>query len=772
MNLEQLINYLNQTKMEQYTVISCPTTPLSYTNRAILNPNDPFAQFEHIAIRYPKKNEAFVFTVITDRQVDRGKIAFNLSGRKWASLQTNSIIEAAPYKFVPQSQCLNTITFFTDFANRANVPSLEFDTDAMAKQFSQQFTNQAFTVGQLFGFAFDINNKKVVFELKVKEMEAVNIEQAKSEIGTANVEIGLTTANTVILFEPGESSGVKLIGGMTGKMAAPQMFTQNWDFANMGIGGLSEQFNKIFRRAFITRLLPPQFAEETGTEHIRGILLYGPPGTGKTLIARQIGKMLLAREPKIVNGPEVLNKFVGESEANIRKLFAEAEEEQAKMGINSGLHVIIFDEIDSICKARGNSASSSGAGDNVVNQLLSKIDGVNSLHNVLLIGMTNRRDLIDEALLRPGRLELQIEVGLPNKHGRLEILSIHTAKMRKKNLLDQSVDLEELAEHTKNYTGAEIAGLVKAANTLAINRVIKVGQDIKVDGEVLNSIKITRNDFQFAMEHDIKPALGANEDHLKELARPIIHWDPTVGTIQSNLYGIIKHLSNPDADEKRPYFVLLVGQPGAGLTTIAANMAKETQFPFIRVYQARATASKTESAKVQYMEKLFEDASRSELSCIVMDGLETILDYCHIGPRFSNTSRALFTESKDLILPKGHKMLVICTCKSEQFLNDLQLADTFDYRTQIPSLTKPEQVRTVLMQLQETGDSTFTPKQTEELVEALESIPFKMGIKKLERLIKDATQDEPGERVRKLIERMHMLQIVVRTSRLDRPFEF
>jgi vesicle-fusing ATPase len=124
------------------------------------------------------------------------------------------------------------------------------------------------------------------------------------------------------------------------------------------------------------------------------------------LIARQIGKMLNGKEPKVVNGPEILNKYVGQSEENIRNLFKEAEAEYRERGDDSELHIIIFDEIDAICKHRGNVRDGTGVHDTVVNQLLSKIDGVNALNNILVIGMTNRKDMIDEALLRPGRLEV------------------------------------------------------------------------------------------------------------------------------------------------------------------------------------------------------------------------------------------------------------------------------------------------------------------------------------------------------------------------------
>ena len=163
-------------------------------------------------------------------------------------------------------------------------------------------------------------------------------------------------------------------------------------------------------------------------------------------------------------------RYVGEAEANIRRLFAEAEEEEKRMGPNSGLHIIIFDEIDAICKARGSVAGGSGVNDTVVNQLLSKIDGVDQLNNILIIGMTNRKDMIDDALLRPGRLEVPVEIGLPKENGRLQILKIHTAKMKENDKMGNDVDLIELSKVTKNFSGAEIEGLVRAAQSCALNR--------------------------------------------------------------------------------------------------------------------------------------------------------------------------------------------------------------------------------------------------------------------------------------------------------------
>merc|ERR1719414_1790713 len=220
---------------------------------------------------------------------------------------------------------------------------------------------------------------------------------------------------------------------LSDKVQQRSIFRPDFNFEELGIGGLSKEFGNIFRRAFAARVFPPHIIRDLGINHVRGMLLHGPPGTGKTLIARQLAKFLKAAEPKIVNGPEVLNKYVGQAEENIRNLFADAEAEYKQQGENSQLHVIIFDEIDSICKSRGTNSDSTGTHDSIVNQLLSKIDGVDSLNNILLIGMTNRIDLIDEALLRPGRLEVHVEISLPDKKGRLQILNIHTRNMRKAN---------------------------------------------------------------------------------------------------------------------------------------------------------------------------------------------------------------------------------------------------------------------------------------------------------------------------------------------------
>ncbi|GIQ88798.1 hypothetical protein KIPB_011132, partial [Kipferlia bialata] len=178
-----------------------------------------------------------------------------------------------------------------------------------------------------------------------------------------------------------------------------KLFDPSFNLEDYGIGGLDSQFSDIFRRAFTSRVFPPEMIRRMGLRHTKGILLYGPPGTGKTLLARQIGRMLNCKTPKVVSGPEILSKYVGQAEENLRALFSDAEKDYQEMGDDSDLHLIIFDEIDAICKSRGGRSDSTGVYDSMVNQLLAKMEGVDELHNILIIGMTNRKDLIDSALL-------------------------------------------------------------------------------------------------------------------------------------------------------------------------------------------------------------------------------------------------------------------------------------------------------------------------------------------------------------------------------------
>uniref|UniRef100_A0A8D9AML4 Vesicle-fusing ATPase n=1 Tax=Cacopsylla melanoneura TaxID=428564 RepID=A0A8D9AML4_9HEMI len=727
-----------------------PTDELSLSNFAAANKDDFVEDTKHIeVITGPGKH--FIFTLAYEPAVKRGYIGFSLLQRKWAELSLNQDIDVKPFFFNPKntSEFLCTVVLEVDFLSKKNPAKEPYDTDKMVMEFLGRFSGQAFTEGQMLAFQFE---DKKLLTLTVKRLEAADLSALKTgeEPKISPTKMGRCLGDTQIQFEKSEGSMVNLVGKARGVQPRQSIINPSWDFNKMGIGGLDKEFNAIFRRAFASRVFPPEVMEHLGCKHVKGILLYGPPGTGKTLMARQIGQMLNAREPKIVNGPQILDKYVGESEANVRRLFADAEEEEKRAGPNSGLHIIIFDEIDAICKARGSAGGSTGVHDTVVNQLLSKIDGVEQLNNILVIGMTNRRDMIDEALLRPGRLEVQMEISLPNEAGRLQILNIHTTRMRAHKKLDDDVNLKELAALTKNFSGAEIEGLVRAAQSTAMNRLIKASNKVEVDPQALEKLLVSRADFLHALETDIKPAFGTSAEAIEHfLARGIINWGTPVKNCLEDGRIFIQQAKDPESCGL--VSVLLEGPPNSGKTALAAQLAKDSGFPFIKVCSPEDMVGYSESAKCQTIRKVFDDAYRSTLSCILVDNIERLLDYGSIGPRYSNlTLQALLVLLKKEP-PRGKKLLVLCTSSRRQVLEDMEMLSAFTAVLHLPNLSTPEHLLNVIEE-----SDVFTKKHVQEIARHLKQNNARVfvGIKKLLAFIDMARQTEENYRVIKFLTKL------------------
>uniref|UniRef100_A0A674CD26 Vesicle-fusing ATPase n=1 Tax=Salmo trutta TaxID=8032 RepID=A0A674CD26_SALTR len=693
----------------------CPTDELSLTNCAVVSEKD------HVTVRTTPTHK-FVFTVKTHQSVVPGTIAFSLPQRKWAGISIGQDVEVTGYNFDKSKQCVGTMIVEIDFLQKKSVDSSPYDSDKMAAEFIQHFNSQAFSVGQQLVFSFCDK----LFGLLIKDIEAMDPSILKGDAVSGkkhNIDIGLLLGNSQVVFEKAESSSLTLIGKAKTRESRQSIINPDWNFERMGIGGLDKEFSDIFRRAFASRVFPPDIVEQMGCKHVKGILLFGPPGCGKTLMARQIGKMLNAREPKVVNGPEILNKYVGESEANIRKLFADAEDEQKRLGANSGLHIIIFDEIDAICKQRGSMAGSTGVHDTVVNQLLSKIDGVEQLNNILVIGMTNRPDLIDEALLRPGRLEVKMEIGLPDEKGRVQILNIHTAKMRQFNLLGSDVDVSELAAETKNYSGAELEGLVRAAQSTAMNRHIKASATVEVDLEKAVNLQVHRDDFLASLDNDIKPAFGTNsEDYASYIMNGIIKWGDPVTAVLDDGELLVQQTKNSD---RTPLVsVLLEGPPNSGKTALAAKIAEESQFPFIKICSPDKMIGHSEIAKCQAIKK-------------VRKGLHThtCVNYVPIGPRFSNLVLQALLVLLKKPPPKGRKLLIIGTTSRKDVLQEMEMLDAFSTTIHIPNISRGEQLVEALEML-----GSFQEKERAAIAKAVKSQAVWIGIKKLTMVIEMAVQ--------------------------------
>ncbi|XP_061740138.1 vesicle-fusing ATPase isoform X1 [Nerophis ophidion] len=721
----------------------CPTDELSLTNCAVVSEKD-LQSGQHVTVK-TTPNHKFVFTVKTHHTVAPGSIAFSLPQRKWAGLSIGQEVEVANYNFDKSKQCIGAMTIEIDFLQKKSTDSSPYDSDKMAAEFIQLFNSQSFSVTQQLVFSFCDK----LFGLVVKDIEAMDASILKGEAASGKkpqkIDVGLLVGNSQVIFEKAESSSLTLVGKAKTKEARQSIINPDWNFEKMGIGGLDKEFSDIFRRAFASRVFPPDIVEQMGCKHVKGILLFGPPGCGKTLMARQIGKMLNAREPKIVNGPEILNKYVGESEANIRKLFADAEEEQKRLGANSGLHIIIFDELDAICKQRGTGASSTGVHDTVVNQLLSKIDGVEQLNNILVIGMTNRPDLIDDALMRPGRFEVKMEIGLPDEKGRVQILTIHTNKMRNFNLLAGDVNIPELAAETKNFSGAELEGLVRAAQSTAMNRHIKATSTVEVDMERAEKLQVTRDDFKGSLNNDIKPAFGTNqEDYSNYIMNGIIKWGDPVTHVLDDGELLVQQTKNSD---RTPLVaVLLEGPPHSGKTALAAQIAEDSEFPFIKICSPDKMIGHSEISKCQAIKKVFDDAYKSQLSCVVVDDIERLLDYVPIGPRFSNLVLQALLVLLKKAPPKGRKLLIIGTTSRKDVLQEMEMLDAFSTTIHVPNISTGEQLVDALELL-----GSFTDKERASIAQQLKGKRVWIGIKKLLVLIEMSLQMDQEYRVTKFL---------------------
>ncbi|CAB9524283.1 fusing ATPase [Seminavis robusta] len=639
-------------------------------------------------------------------QVENSQVALNGLQRRTAMLSLAHPITLTPYQPYPPP-ALAAVVFAVDLLVKPKGPSgggkkhqKEIDTDRLASTVLMILEGQVLAVGQIM--ALDFEGTKV--ELSVKSAGVMELKKKKSKDKSAppdaSPQEGQLLQPTDITFTRAEGCNSITLegdrvaeGGSSGQ--ANNIFVSDFDFEKLGIGGLDQEFNQIFRRAFASRIWPSKIIKEMGITHVRGMLLYGAPGCGKTLIARQIGKALNAREPKIVNGPEILNKFVGGSEEKIRELFADAEKEQAEAGDNSMLHIIILDEMDAICKQRGSVKDGTGVSDSVVNQLLSKIDGVDSLNNILLIGMTNRKDMIDDALLRPGRLEVHVEIGLPDAKGRLQILNIHTRSMQQAKRITPEVlqRLPEIAEKSKNFSGAEIEGLVKAASSYALTRCVDL-KDLKKAPDIKNLV-LQYEDFERAL-NDIEPKFGAKSQELKAYYRNgFVPYGDTFDNLMSTLERLVEQVRSSD---KTPLMsILLQGSASSGKTAIAAKLAVESGFPFVRMISADEMIGYSDVSKSTQIHKVFMDSYRSPLSLIFLDDIERLIEYVPIGPRFSNAVlQTLMILLKKIPADEGRKLLIIGTTSAGHLLEDLGLVQAFSVAQTVPLIAEGKDFYEVL----------------------------------------------------------------------------
>ncbi|KAI8800836.1 P-loop containing nucleoside triphosphate hydrolase protein [Cladochytrium replicatum] len=726
--------------------------------RIVSSPNTSYALANVVAVAsrdfppnepYIIVNERFVFT-IKPSELNSGELGLTQVQRKWADLSLGQEVNARTFNpfSLGSNVYISTMEIQVGFFSKTEDYKEFIDVEEISSIFIRNFEGQIFSVGQPMVFEFrGIKLEAIIISLFTVDQESLRSGKVDSSRGPQQ-SLGMLMPQTSVTIGKLGSSKIKLKGGK--RVAAP-LIKANFKFEDLGIGGLDDEFSAIFRRAFASRTFPQSIVERLGIQHVKGLLLYGPPGTGKTLLARQIGKMLNSHEPLIVNGPEILNKYVGQSEENVRKLFGPAEQEYQQRGEESQLHIIVFDELDAICRQRGSRNDGTGVGDSIVNQLLSKMDGVNQLNNILIIGMTNRMDMIDEALLRPGRLEIHMEIGLPDETGRVQILKVHTSTMAKNGMLDRDVDLAELAQATKNYSGAEIAGLVKAASSFAFGRHVEVGTlaTLKQDYE---NIKVCREDFLQALD-EVKAAFGVSDMELKQcVTNGVIKFNSDIERIINDGKLFIEQVRT---SKRTPYVTALIhGPPNSGKTALAASIAMSSNFPFIKLVSPETMVGMSETAKMNAISKVFADAYKSPFSVIIIDSIERLIEYVSIGPRFSNAVLQTLLVLLKKSPPKGKRLLVIGTTSQRSVLEQMEATDAFNVAIHVPNITDFQSLDAVLHEMQ-----VFSDRDRRTAIGAIKAAYqpdergggpyFSIGIKRLVMMVETARQDE--DKVYKLV---------------------
>ncbi len=394
------------------------------------------------------------------------------------------------------------------------------------------------------------------------------------------------------------------------------------------IGGLGDAVKKI-REMVELPLRHPELFKRLGVEAPKGVLLHGPPGTGKTMLAKAVAGETSSNFISI-GGPEIVSKFYGESEGKLREIFKDAEENAPS--------IIFIDEIDSIAPKRDEVNGEEER--RIVAQLLSLMDGLNSRGKVVVIGATNRPNSIDEALRRPGRFDREIEIGIPDRDGRLEILEIHTRGMP----LADDVDLKWLADKTHGYAGADLSALTKEAAMAALRRVLP---DVDLEAEeipreVLNSISVTKDDFKNALK-EMQPStmrevliekpnvrwedIGALEEAKQEL-KEAVEWPLKFGKVFDHM------------NAKPPKGILLYGPPGTGKTMLAKAVATESEANFIAV-KGPEFLNKWVGESEKAVRETFRKARQASPCVIFMDEIDSIAPERGTGGDSNVTERVI-----------------------------------------------------------------------------------------------------------------------------------
>jgi transitional endoplasmic reticulum ATPase len=460
-----------------------------------------------------------------------------------------------------------------------------------------KLSGQAVTEGQNVPFSLGLGPLSSQSGQRIP-LKIADTEPGGTVVVTDSTEVQISEQPAEQIAERGGDAGAAAVGG------TPSVTYED-------IGGLDDELEQV-REMIELPMRHPELFQQLGIEPPKGVLLYGPPGTGKTLMAKAVASEIDAYFTNI-SGPEIMSKYYGESEEQLREVFEEAEENAPA--------IIFVDELDSIAPKRGE--TSGDVERRVVAQLLSLMDGLDERGDIIVIGATNRVDAIDPALRRGGRFDREIEIGVPDKSGRKEILQVHTRGMP----LVEDIDLEQYAENTHGFVGADLESLAKEAAMNALRR-IRPELDLEadeLDAEMLESMQVVESDFKEALK-------GIEPSALREVfvEVPDTTWNDVGGLedTQERLRETIQWpLEYPEVfatmDVDAAKGLLLYGPPGTGKTLMAKAVANEAQSNFISV-KGPELLNKYVGESEKGVREVFEKARSNAPTVVFFDEIDAI----------------------------------------------------------------------------------------------------------------------------------------------------
>lgn len=452
---------------------------------------------------------------------------------------------------------------------------------------------------------------------------------AKGDVLSLNI-MGNKMDLVVTSFSP-TAEAIVMTSKTKVKISDKPVSKENMDIPKVSyddVGGLGDVIGQI-REMVELPLKHPELFKRLGIEAPKGVLLHGPPGTGKTMLAKAVAGETSSNFITI-GGPEIVSKFYGESEGKLREIFKDAEENSPS--------IIFIDEIDSIAPKRNDVQGEEER--RIVAQLLSLMDGLNSRGKVVVIGATNRPNSIDEALRRPGRFDREIEIGVPDRQGRLEVLQIHTRGMP----LTADVDLGHIADKTHGYVGADLAALCREAAMAALRRVLPDMnvEDETIPSEVLNRISVEMKDFINAMK-------GLQPSTMREvlIEKPNVKWEE-IGALAEAKQELKEAVEWPlrygkvfaHMNAKPPKGILLYGPPGTGKTLLAKAVATESEANFISV-KGPEFLNKWVGESEKAVRETFRKARQASPCVIFMDEIDSIVPIRGTGGDSNVTERVV-----------------------------------------------------------------------------------------------------------------------------------